>query len=307
MSKKFIYILLKAFFLWGIIYSVIYLSLAHNIEVSYSVLNFESKDIVSEEEKESEKKSDLKKGFELASGNVFLLESSVLYLDDNCSKAGYKLPTKTSLEKVGQKGEIFQVSYDGKSFFIPSSRCTDTLMDFDWSFGLEGTVSNESILTVDTSLQKLPLFIKDSFVNDGWTFLIDSANINEKYHEGRAAYEIAGLTSYMNKQIYFGNYGERLKKAVIHEFGHYYDYRLIPGEGNKFSESQEFQKIFAEESSNLIFIDEVLSQHAQERASEFFAESFQQYFLNPELLQEHCPQTYDMFDHLITEEILTMA
>lgn len=309
MMKKGIILVSKFLILWGVFFATvygIYSFVAKEDVAEKSYILFETGELVVVETDSREVKSALMKGFEPASGSVFLLEDSEIYSDENCSVVEQELPAKTGFQKIGVKSDIFQVAYNDNSYFIPTSKCTDSLMDFSWSFSLEGEISNESILVMDAYLQEIPQFIRDSFVENEWKVLIDSDDINKKYHNSQVDYEIAGLTSYSRQRIFFGNYGESLKTAVIHEFGHYYDFTLVSDNNTKFSDSEEFQKIFNEEAGNLGFIDEILSDHARERSSEYFAESFQQYFLNPELLEKNCPSTYQLFNQLISSEILTI-
>lgn len=106
-------------------------------------------------------------------------------------------------------------------------------------------------------------------------------------------YTVVAYYSIDKKVIVLGDYAN-VDKNLCHEMGHFVDYDCL-GEGNSYSETDEWQSIVAEEYTNTNW-DMYYS-----RDVEFFAETFALYYYNPAYLQEHCPRAYAVMDKLVAQ------
>ena len=83
-------------------------------------------------------------------------------------------------------------------------------------------------------------------------------------------------------------------RALIHEVGHavdvHYDFA---------SNSDEFKKIFEEESKNFVSSVDSSDTQAQWNSNEFFAEVFREAVINPENVKARTPKAYEYVSGII--------
>jgi len=120
----------------------------------------------------------------------------------------------------------------------------------------------------------IPENVRKDFKNQNWSIEITDENLGEKY---RLTYNIIGITLPEEKVIKINNSQDSIRKALIHEVGHYIDYRL-----DFISNSEDFIKIYNDESKKLK--DNINNFNKTEfNKKEFFAESFRIYIEDDEL------------------------
>lgn len=108
--------------------------------------------------------------------------------------------------------------------------------------------------------------------------------------EGDEYDTVLGVTNYVNyeaTEIWLDTNPQMIDNGVLHEIGHSLDsYRQ--------SSTDEFIDIYYSEVDNSGFID-----HCKSNNQEYFAEAFQQYFVNGNELYERCPRTYMFIDAFV--------
>lgn len=108
--------------------------------------------------------------------------------------------------------------------------------------------------------------------------------------EGDEYDTILGVTTYVNyeaTEIWLDTNPQMIDNGVLHEIGHSLDsYRQ--------SSTDEFIDIYYSEVDNSGFIG-----HCKSNNQEYFAEAFQQYFVNGNELYERCPRTYMFIDAFV--------
>ena len=106
---------------------------------------------------------------------------------------------------------------------------------------------------------------------------------------------LSGLADSVDKRIYVHGKKEDIRRALIHEFGHYLDYKCGIS-----SLDLDFENIYAAEKYGFAEKRKT-DDHATSNSQEYFAEAFAQLILYPELLAEKCPDTYDYFFYDLTQ------
>ena len=135
-------------------------------------------------------------------------------------------------------------------------------------------------------LNQVPSEIMQSFVDENWTFSIDSQQLEEFGDEDGLIW--LGSTNYAAKEICV-----RTPTSVLHEFGHYLDYTL-----NFPNIHDEYYKLEARTAS--IFLGE----YATTNSKEYFASYFAFWIENVnneskmQRLQSASPMTYQYFIEL---------
>lgn len=210
---------------------------------------------------------------------VWIKEPTPLYYDEDCTNSTTNIyEPKTKLIREGIGISIDKVKDSGLTLYIPKDKITNDLGQFTWDFEIEGNIYNQSIEIVDYYYKKIPEKILNLFKENKWKLVLTDKTLGE---------DVQGLTVFNEKTIYLFNNGEYLKDAVFHEFGHFFD-----NINNDLSLTIEFQSIYEEENSKLFFIDETLMENAKTNSAEYFAEIFQQYFLNRNSLKNYCPLSF---------------
>lgn len=164
-----------------------------------------------------------------------------------------------------------------------------TTNNFDYMDVVEETVKQ---------LMQLPEKMVEEFGDNDWHIFITKGSIENHMGERDVTYNnphIGGITVYEFRTIYIPVFPEdRLYAAAfatIHEFGHYLDRSK-----GLLSISYEFQKIY--NTNDRTFCAKLCRASNTTSSTEFFAESFAIYVLNPEGLKEHCIDTYNYFEDL---------
>lgn len=117
----------------------------------------------------------------------------------------------------------------------------------------------------------LPEEIKNTFIDDNWSI---------EFQDEIDAGKYSGKCYYMKKKILLARNNSAIEKTVLHEFGHYIDYKLFFK-----SNSDEWKLIYNIEKSKV-------REYAQSSPQEFFAEIFEKTMVNPEETKLNTPKAY---------------
>ena len=149
--------------------------------------------------------------------------------------------------------------------------------------GLEGKISADAVTLANQYYEALPAKQRASFERDGWKMIITDKNIAQAYAPELAHLgSLAGITTPEQKVIYLSSKASSICSALVHEFGHYVDYK-----NGMASRGTEFSDIFSSEAAK--FSDGSYAQSSQE---EFFAEVYKQAILSPEVCKTTVPNAY---------------
>lgn len=154
-------------------------------------------------------------------------------------------------------------------------------------FTIEGNVSNSMRNKQLEYWDRVPKSVRNAFAEDGWKFVLTDKSIAGTYY-GTELGSIAGLTNTVDKIIYIEDRENAIRRATVHEFGHYVDvaYGWI-------STSDEWIEIYRSEKDKLNEIGRIGDGHTTSSATEYFAEVFQQAINYPETCKESAPQSYE--------------
>lgn len=136
-------------------------------------------------------------------------------------------------------------------------------------------------------LNQLPSKMLESLNQKGWMFILTPRNLEEVYESGVS--NTVGLTIYYHARIYVQNNSFSISYCTIHEVGHALDFI-----NNFVSYDNEWKKIYETEA-----IDSGLSSYFTSSNSEYFAETFQKFFLEPEELKQKAPNTYEFISKFV--------
>ena len=194
-----------------------------------------------------------------------------------------------SLLQVGRSDS--KVSYNGVSGYIPNeyySYIDNVCVDLCKGDGVGSSLVDQ----VNQSLDVIPEYYIDAFVNRGWELYCTSVDLNTKYYDGE--YEsVEGSTSYIDEVIYIQGNLKSAMDAPVHEFGHWFDWY-----NGYASQSDEFLYLYGKYGDNFADVFD-LKIHWDER--ELFSESFSAYYLNRLELRENFPEIYKYMDDLVLE------
>ena len=163
----------------------------------------------------------------------------------------------------------------------------------DHPFVLDGDIKDSIVFYAASYYYSLPEIIRMEFSKDGWQVVLTDKDISKEYYHGPIEGRLAGLTDCSDKRIYIHNTREDIQRAMIHEFGHFFDYSIGMG-----SVSFEFKEIY-EVEKELFKEKRKIDNHNISNEMEYFAETFSQFLLYPDILKKNCPQTYDYLMELI--------
>ena len=163
--------------------------------------------------------------------------------------------------------------------------------------------SNKSIIIAEKGTSKavlkqvkkdyklLPDYIKDYLKKEGWKIVISKESLQDRFNYD---FGILALTHYEYKTIYISNCDGDIEHSLIHEAGHVLDYM----NNLKYRDSKRFDKIRKKEGKKLRKFH-YTSEKCITTTKEYFAESFQQYIVNPKALKKNCPQTYKYMSEVL--------
>lgn len=140
---------------------------------------------------------------------------------------------------------------------------------------------------------KIPEELREGFKNNEWKVVITEYSIGDLFEEyaGAVAVTVPEL-----KTIYIENRQKTFRTCLVHEFGHYLD-----SEMGGISQTEEFEKLYEDEKDSLYEVENY-NDNGKSSVEEFFAETYEQYVLYPELLKNTCKETYKFFESLLERD-----
>lgn len=201
-----------------------------------------------------------------------------------------------------------------KDSFIES--CNETASVYGVLASKDTDLSNEDIEEIDATMAVLPETIinyldkKDISISISDSLTLKTALASLITGEGNAN---MGQTTSRSGVSYIELDKSYVSESLIHEVGHAVDktVTLNPIEvvisffkPMTRSDRAEFQAIYESEKSNFAGMYDAIdgessSKYVTSTSSEYFAESFQRYFINGDELKAACPQTYLYMDTLV--------
>lgn len=140
---------------------------------------------------------------------------------------------------------------------------------------------------------KVPVAIRKQFISDKWDIKVVNYELQDRYS---ISYDIIGLTVVSENTIYIENEQKSIRKALVHEIGHYIDYK-----NGYISSKKDFQYIYKLESGRLLDSKDNYKV-ASYNSKEYFAEVFRAYILNKTSLKARAPLSYSYMNNLINKQ-----
>lgn len=158
-----------------------------------------------------------------------------------------------------------------------------------------GSPSQSNKKICSDMLNRIPAKYIDRFISDGWHFYLTSEHIGQTYMNDSQSYQ--GLTVYDTKAVYIENRRKAVTEAPVHEFGHYVSH--VTGTVSALTCSDTWRALY--ESEGVSCADKGLGRYATTNPNEYFAECFYYYILNPALLKQAVPNTYEYIAGLCSD------
>ena len=131
----------------------------------------------------------------------------------------------------------------------------------------------------------VPNWLKQKFVEDGWHITISATPLMNRFGYSMS---VAGLTNWDTNVIYIDNRISPIKRAILHELGHYIDECYgFP------SQTSEFAEIYNAEKYNFVDCTAVGDGHEQSSTVEYFASVFHNAIINGTNCQAQAPRSYE--------------
>ncbi len=158
------------------------------------------------------------------------------------------------------------------------------------------SVPDDAMYQVLKYYNMIPSIVRKHFESDGWTVVV-SNNVPGWYNSydppSPAPDQLAGFATTKGKKVYITNH-KNAYKCVIHELGHYIDYRIwIAGGYNyRVTEDADWLRIYNLEVGNFkAYFDS--QAHNIGNAKEYWAEAFSNFVFDADGLSANCPNTYN--------------
>lgn len=162
------------------------------------------------------------------------------------------------------------------------------VVEMPYTEGYE-TISAEQVLY--SSLQYVPQYVLDDFTEAGFTVVYAPSNWYEQAwseYLNTSYIHSVGVFSQAKKHIIFN---ELFPATVIHEFGHFVDYR--------YGSNSTIQQLMSEELHGVVLA--AGRDYAETNQNEFFADAYRTYIMKPGKLQEYAPKTFAYIDSLMQQ------
>lgn len=156
-------------------------------------------------------------------------------------------------------------------------------------------ISDDIMYKVEEYYNTVPSTVRDHFVSDGWKIIV-STDVESRWNSmfsSKAPKLLSGFATTEYKAVYVAARKDALE-SVIHEIGHYVDYRVWINSKYELrpSKESEFTSIFNSEFD--AFVDAFSPWDSGSYDSvEYFAEAFYEYVHDAETLKKVCPNTYN--------------
>ena len=156
---------------------------------------------------------------------------------------------------------------------------------------IDGNIDSKYADMVEAELNWIPSSLRAKFVESGWHIYVTDENLAKNYF-GDANADIYGCTFYTKDLILMSDTELAIKKATIHEFGHWFDDYL-----GYVSSSRDFAMIHS--SEKISFLRMINWSYNVDTTSEYFAQAFNYYIKYPACLKNAAPQTYAYINYYV--------
>lgn len=152
-----------------------------------------------------------------------------------------------------------------------------------------GNVSQENKDYMTQLWEKLPVQYQSILIEGRWAICITEDSLKDVLG---LKTEAAGATKTDKKMIYFPDNESSLDHSFYHEVGH-----AIDSACGDISSRAEFKSILKNEAISFRR-NYKAAYYYTSNEKEYFAEAFEKYIQNAELLKQYCPKTFAFFDQL---------
>lgn len=216
----------------------------------------------------------------------FVLVKKELYIDNEIIFAElfkYVLETKgvnpnKKIDEIYQfvKKWVYGDVFNRKLNYIP--KCINA----------EEYITDEQILKTYEAFNSLPFKMKKEFFNTGWIIILKRMISEQK--------RTVGLCDSFNKTIYVSGTAKLMDETLLHEFGHFLDHKeKYISKSDKFKEIYEKEKYYA----RMIYGKKDNYKYVVSVSSEYFADMFKMYLIQPDRLKYNVPKTYCFIDEIV--------
>lgn len=157
----------------------------------------------------------------------------------------------------------------------------------------DDTLDLKTVNEVKSWLAFVPNKVIDRFYQDGWTLVLTD---ELTYIDGKSGY--TGLCNYDNRLIGVKSNLYGLSQiTMLHEFGHFVDYTY--SNYSFLSNNADFQILYNKYKATYVEIaPRAQKGYATSNAKEFFATTFEEYYLYSDKLKEQVPDVYAYIGNL---------
>ncbi len=155
--------------------------------------------------------------------------------------------------------------------------------------------SDKFVETVNDNFKLVPERVRRILVEWNWKFKISSIDTVKEITGSKGL--VLGCTEINNRVVHVSNRPGESDRTILHEVGHAWDICH-----SYISNSVQFEEIFNAEREAFCRCYRTHKNNTNVQV-ELFAEMFQVYILNPDLLKENCPMAYEYLDMVINEDL----
>ena len=158
-----------------------------------------------------------------------------------------------------------------KEVFIDNLGVVISSVEPDNTISIDGNVSNSILNYAYNYWYLIPENVRVDFKEQGWSILLTDKSLSKDLE---IKYPVAGVTLTKDKIIKICGNQSSIRRALVHEIGHYIDYR-----NNFISRQITFKEMYDNNGSKLLDYDSNYVQ-AGYSEEEYFAELYRAYILN---------------------------
>lgn len=160
---------------------------------------------------------------------------------------------------------------NSKEVFIDKDGVLITSVTPDDTIKIDGDISDNIVNYAYNYWYLIPENIRNDFKEQGWTIVLTDKSLSQDLGIN---YPISGVTIMQDKTIKICGNQSCIRYALVHEIGHYIDYR-----SNFVSRQETFKKLYEENGDKLLEYNNNYIQ-ASYSEEEYFAELYRAYILN---------------------------
>lgn len=209
-----------------------------------------------------------------------------MYPDKTSEKIG-SIPSGTKVRATGIcDNNWYEIEFNDGIGFINGKYLTKAPV-YTGIIKTNGEIDYSLIKTADDYYHLIPEHIRNHFSQNEWQIIITTEDLGTRFFDGDPY--VLAVTSSNDKSIFLDDRTAGVE-SIIHEFGHYIDFK-----SGFVSYTKEFADIFNQEVVAFRSVHKTHSANTQ-NPMEYFAEFYQEYILHPEKIKDICPQTYNFVE-----------